>query len=150
MMNLYEFLESERESTVDRAATELSETPLRSYRKSEDSTNRERLAQLFDVTVESIHRKNLIPMMEFSEKIAEERYHQQFDLQEVQTAFNVLEEVIWGKIGEKLNPQEFPKAFGLVSTVMGFGKESIATTYLSLVTQKKRLPPDLEVLCKGI
>lgn len=150
-MHLHEFLKSERESTLELATTGLSRTPLRSYKLSGDVTNRERLAHLFDITVESIRRKNLIPMMEFSEKIAEERYLQQFELQEVQTAFNVLEEVIWEKISEKIDPREFPKAFGLVSTVMGFGKESLATTYLSLVTQKKRLRSlDLDVLCKGI
>ena len=37
-------------------------------------------------------------MVEYAQQIAKERYADKFDLQEVQSAFNMLEEVIWKTI----------------------------------------------------
>lgn len=150
-MHLHHFLQEERESILKLATEGLARSPLKHYRESDEETNKERLTRLFDITVECIRTKNLIPMIEFAEKIADERYRQHFDLHEVHTAFNVLEEVIWEKITEKTDPKEYPRSFGLVSTVLGFGKEALAVTYLSLVSSKKQLKSlDLSELFKGI
>ncbi len=150
-MHVHHLLQEERESILTSATEELNRSPLKHYRESDEKTNKDRLTRLFDITVECIRTKNLIPMAEFADKIANERYRQHFDLYEVHKAFNVLEEIIWEKITEKTDPTEYPRSFGLVSTVLGFGKESLAVTYLSLVSSKKKLKSlDLTELFKGI
>lgn len=150
-MHLHYFLQEERESILKLATEGLVRSPLKHYRESDEETNKNRLTRLFDITVECIRTKNLVPMIEFAEKIANERYRQHFDLHEVHTAFNVLEEVIWEKITEKTDPTEYQRSFGLVSTVLGFGKEAPAVTYLSLVSSRKQLRSlDLSELFKGI
>jgi hypothetical protein len=76
-------------------------------------------------------------MIEYAEKIAQERFEAGFDLHEVHTAFNVLEETIWKMIIDNFEPSGLGKALGLVSTVVGAGKESLAITYVSLSGKNK-------------
>ncbi len=150
-VNLYKFLLSEREDIIKLSTEALSRTPLRAYRESEPDTNKERLTRLFDLAAECIRKKNLIPMMDYAKKIGEERYRQHFDLQEVHAAFNILEEIMWEKITEHTDPKDYPKAFGLVSTVLGFGKESLAVAYVSLASSKEEIKSlDMSTLFRGI
>jgi hypothetical protein len=60
-----------------------------------------------------------------------------FDLWEVQTAFNVLEETIWRCILNEMQPEEYAEALGLVSTVLGTGKDTLARTYVTLASKTK-------------
>jgi hypothetical protein len=76
-------------------------------------------------------------MTGYAEKIAKERFDAGFDLHEVHTAFNVLEETIWKKVVENVEPSGLGKALGLISTVLGAGKESLALTYVSLASKSK-------------
>ncbi|SMO77578.1 hypothetical protein [Gracilimonas mengyeensis] len=138
-MNLNNLLRSDRQEIIDWASESLARCPLKHYRESDPEENKERLSRLFDLAESCIHTKNLIPMMEYSKKIGEERYRQHFDLEEVHVAFNVLEEAIWTKITEKVEPKYYPQAFGMVSTVLGFGKETLAVTYVSLSSQKGKM-----------
>jgi hypothetical protein len=64
--------------------------------------------------------------------VARERYADGFGLQEVHAAFNVMEEVIWRRIAAKLEPLQYPEAFGLASTVLGAGKQALALHWVTL------------------
>jgi hypothetical protein len=137
-MNLQEMLENERDLIIEEATKLLSETPLKHYQESSMEENLDRITKLYDLTCSCIESQNLIPMMDYAAKIGTERYHQFFNLEEVHMAFNVLEEVIWTKIPDYIEPNDFPNAYRLVSTVLGYGKESLATTYLALVSNRER------------
>lgn len=88
-------------------------------------------------------------MLEYASKIAEERFQSGFDLFEVQTAFNVLEEIIWKKIINELPPQDYAEALGMISTVFGAGKDMLATTYVSLASKIKTSSMDYRALFAG-
>lgn len=137
-MNLHEMLESKRDLIIEEATKSLSLAPLKHYQESSMEENLERITKLYDLTCACIESQNLIPMMDYAAQIGAERYHQFFNLEEVHMAFNVLEEVIWTKISDFIEPTEYPNAFRLVSTVLGYGKESLATTYLALVSNRER------------
>jgi hypothetical protein len=72
-----------------------------------------------------------------------------FDLHEVHTAYNVLEEEIWKVILKDINPNEVGNALGLISTILGTGKETLALTYISLTGKSKPKSLDLSELFKG-
>lgn len=131
-MDLNEMLANDAEVMVTEAIESLRKGSLHSYEKSDDETNRERLAALYDLMRSCISSQNLVPMVEYARQIARERCSDGFNLQEVQTAFNVLEEVVWRRVAEKLPPSEYARSFGLVSTVLGAGKEALAVEYVSL------------------
>jgi hypothetical protein len=88
-------------------------------------------------------------MIQYTEKIARQRYSAGFELFEVQTAFNVLEEAIWKRILRDAEPHDIAEAIGLVSTILGAGKDSLARAYVSLATRSKAPAVDLKALFAG-
>ena len=149
-MDLVQLLETEGEEIVGEASEALSRNHLRHYEASASEQNRQRVAKLFDLTLESVRTKDLVPMLEHAHRIARDRFRDGFDLQEVQTAFNVLEEVIWRRITARLPPPDYPEAFGLASTVLGAGKQALAVEYVALASQNSGVRSlDLSALFKG-
>jgi hypothetical protein len=137
IMELNEFLNSHKTDILNEAAETLQRAQLKSYSASTSEKNKNRLEQLLQHTITGVQSKNLVGMIEYAEKIAQERFEAGFDLHEVHTAFNVLEETIWKMIIDNFEPSGLGKALGLVSTVVGAGKESLAITYVSLSGKNK-------------
>lgn len=149
-MDLVQLLESQGEEIVGEAAEGLSRAGLRHYEASGEEENRQRVARLFALTRESVKSRDLAPMLEHARGVAGERFRDGFDLQEVQAAFNALEEVIWRRITVGLQPADYPEAFGLASTVLGAGKQALAVEYVSLASQKGSVRSlDLSALFRG-
>ena len=87
--------------------------------------------------------------MDYMDQIARERFEAGFDIHEIQTAVNVLEESIWRQISQLVPPDELAEAFGLVSTVLGAAKDALARTYVSLASHNKAPSLDLNALFQG-
>lgn len=133
-MNLTEVIKTHRQNVIEDSLSELSRSSLKHYSGNPEDVNRERLTALFDKSLECLELRNLVPMTLYAESIARKRFGEGYLLQEVQTAFNVLEEVLWQLIIEKVQPPDYPEALGLISSVMGAGKQSLAVEYVALVT----------------
>lgn len=149
-MELSRLLEETRAEAVADAIQGLSRATLPHYTASRSEQNRERLAKLYDLTTACVATRTLLPMIEYAQGVARERYRDGFDLEEVHTAFNVLEEVIWRRITSRMEPPQYPEAFGLVSTVLGAGKEALALEYVALAgSSRGGAGLDLSALFKG-
>jgi len=150
-IQLSKLLNNKSKEIIDEATEALSRTPLKHYKSSSTKQNLERLTNLLSLSSGAIKTKNLIPMVEYAQQIAKERYEDKFDLQEIQMAFNILEEVIWNTITTDMTPEDYPEAFGLAGTVLGAGKEAMAVEYVSLVSNRKDIKSlDLSELFKGV
>ena len=150
-MDLHLFLEERSEPIITEATKALQNRPLRSYTDSSEEVNHARLTHLFNLVCKSLASKDLIPMGEYAAEIATERFNEGFDLEEVIAAFNVMEEVIWERITHDVEPVNFPEAFGMVSTVIGYGKEQLSVTYVALASNKKHLVSlDMSGLFQGV
>jgi hypothetical protein len=145
-MELHKLLSDQSGELLDTACSSLSRAHLKSYTCSEESENRKRLAKLLDLTIECISRKKLMPMLKYIEEIARERYYAGFDFTEVHSAINVLEETLWKKINSTPGYENPGEALGLVSTVLGAAKESLARTYISLVSKTRAPALDLNAI----
>jgi hypothetical protein len=149
-MDLLLILEQTRTESVDHALAGLSRATLPHYSASGGEQNRQRLAALYDLVVECVRNRSLIPMTEYARGLARARHKDGFDLQEVHTAFNVLEEVIWRSITVHLKPAQYPEAFGLASTVLGAGKQALAIEYVALAAAHQEMHSlDLSAMFKG-
>jgi hypothetical protein len=149
-MELARLLEEWRTEAVADAIDGLSRATLPHYTASRTEQNRERLAKLYDLTAACVATRTLLPMIEYAQGVARERYKDGFGLEEVHTAFNVLEEVIWRKITGRMEPSQYPEAFGLISTVLGAGKQELAIEYVALVSRSRDVHSlDLSALFKG-
>jgi len=149
-MKLTEILLENQTEIINEAFNSLQRSQLKHYNSSPADENWQRLASLFDLTLKGIKTKNLLEMVNYSEKIAKERFESGFDLHEVHTAYNVLEETIWKLIVQKSDSGNLAESLGLVSTVLGKGKETLAVTYVSLASKSKVKTLDLSRLFKGV
>ena len=149
MVDVIEVLTQEGDAIVDAAAAALERSNLRHYAEAGPVASRERLEQLLGLVVQSVSTRDLVPMIEHAERVAHERFSAGFDIHEVQTAFNVLEEAIWSRVIDDVAPRDLAEALGLVGTVLGAGRDTLACTYVSLASQQHVPSLDLSALFRG-
>ena len=148
-MAFLDVLRAEQEIVLRDASDALSRARLTHYEASGPEESRERLAQLCDLVIECVSTRTLGPITRFSETIAADRFAAGFDIAEVQTAFNVLEEAIWHVVVVQLAPDELAEATGMLGTVLGAGKDTMARTWVSLATNRDVPSFDVNLLFQG-
>jgi len=148
-MDLTRLLHERMDEILADAEASLARAHLTHYEKAGEEHNRQKLKALYVLTARAISERNLGPMLAHAEEVARERYQAGFDLAEVQTAFNVLEEATWKFILKNLPPVDFAEAIGLMSTVLGAGKDMLGRTYVTLASKSKTPSLDLRPLFAG-
>ena len=143
------FLQDHQREILTEAAAALARAHAESYQKLGPEPTARRLEKLFDIAVRAVQARDLGPMIAHAHAIARERFEAGYDLWEVQTAFNVLEEAMWVRISRELAPHELSEALGLVSTVLGAGKDALARRYVALATKTKAPSLNLASLFTG-
>jgi transcriptional regulator with GAF, ATPase, and Fis domain len=149
-MKLEEILVNNQTDIINEAFELLQRSHLKHYDSSRADENWQRLAKLLDLTVSGIQTRSLVEMISYSEKVAKERYESGFDLHEVHTAYNVIEEVMWKKVINEIESTKIAEALGLISTILGTGKESLALAYVALASKRKAKSLNLTQLFKGV
>ncbi len=136
-MDLKELLKTQSAEILECALQSLNCAHLKSYDKSSEQENKNRLLNLLTLTQKCVAEKKLIPMREYTAKIAKERFEAGFDLHEVHTAINALEEELWNRVTKHITPKNLGEALGLISTVLGAGKEELALSYVTLASKTR-------------
>ena len=148
-MDLNQLLQEQTNDILSQAQAAIARARLAHYEKSGSEHTHQRLKALYALTARAVKEKNLGPMIAHAETIARERFEAGFDLSEVQTAFNVLEEAIWVRILKNLSASDLAEALGLISTVLGAGKDTLARTYVTLASKTKAPSLNLQSLFAG-
>lgn len=149
-MELHDLLLRQRTAALDEAMQGLTRAALPHYSADEASANRARLERLYDLCRQCLAERSLIPICEYARRVAGERHREGFHFQEVHTAFNVLEEVIWRLITANLEPPQLVGALGQASTVLGAGKQALAIEFVRLAGHPAAAESlDLSALFKG-
>ena len=148
-MTLHQLLHDQSTEILSDAEAAIARAHLSHYEKSGAAHIHQRLKALHTLTARAVKERNLGPMIAHAETIARERFEAGFDLSEVQTAFNVLEETIWVRILKNLPPGDLGEGLGLISTVLGAGKDALARTYVSLASKTKTPSLNLQSLFAG-
>lgn len=149
-MDVAALLVTQEAEVLDEAYDALERSHVTHYEAAGESFTRKGLADLFHLVVASIGDRDLAEMSIYAEKIAETRFDQGFDISEVQMAFNALEEAMWRRVVAGTPPDQLAEAVGLLSTVLGFGKDALARKYVSLASQRHVPSLDLSALFAGI
>jgi hypothetical protein len=110
---------------------------------------RERLGTLYELVVRCAAERRLAPILDYAVHLAEERHAAGFDLGEVQTVINVLEEAIWRVVLVDVPAADQGEALGVVGTILGAAKDKLACTYVSLATSQPTRSLDLGKLFRG-
>ena len=134
---------------VDEAYSALHRAHVTHYELAGETFTRQALADLFELVVVAIRTRNLAAMSAYAEGIALERFNDGYDISEVQMAFNALEEAMWRCVVVAEPPDDLAEAIGLLSTVLGYGKDAVARKYLSLASKRHVPSLDLSALFAG-
>jgi hypothetical protein len=148
-MSLVESLRDAQDEVLSEASQALQRAHLVHYEAAGAEESRHRLEDLYDLFVESVADRNLEPICRFAETVSRGRFEAGFDIAEVQTAFNVLEEAIWHVVVSRLPAEDLAEATGLVGTVIGAGKDTLARTWVSLAAKRHVASLDLSALFRG-
>ena len=144
-MDLLSVLAAEDE-ILDDAAGALERANLTHYAATDASERRERLGDLLGLVTTCVESRDLIPMIDHATRVAGDRFHAGYDISEVQCAFNVLEETIWQRLVGTVPSDDLAEAAGLLTTVLGAGKDALARTYVSLASKQHVPSLDLSAL----
>lgn len=133
-MDVARMLREAEETILEEACATVGRSHVTHYEAAGDAFTRQGLRDLFRLVVDAIRDRDLAEMNVYAQHVARRRLDQGFDLAEVQAAFNALEEAMWRHLVEVTEPEELAEAVGLVSTVLGHGKDTLARTYVSLAS----------------
>jgi hypothetical protein len=148
-MDLVHLMDERAAGVVDDALAAMRRAHLRHYESLGEDAVRARLQALYEAVRETVRTRHLDPVLEHADAVARSRYESGFDLGEVQTAFNVLEEALWHRVTGELSPAQLAEALGLVATAIGAGKDRLARTYVSLATSTHVPALDVKALFRG-
>lgn len=137
-MNLSKLLLSKRGAILSEATTAMSRAHFKHYEDSGVESIWDRLEKLYDLLAESVKEENIVPVVNYSDKMARDRFNAGDDLQEVQTAINMLEECIWKQIVKNIPKEDQAEAIRLTATILGNSKDVLARTYVELAVNKVR------------
>jgi hypothetical protein len=138
-----------RASILDESYTVLERSHVHHYEAAGEEFTRARLEGLFDLVVTAIGNRDLTGVSAYAVNVAEDRFRAGFDISEVQAAFNALEQAMWRQIVESSPAPDLAEATGLMNTVLGFGKDVLARTYVSLASRRHVRSLDLTAMFAG-
>lgn len=111
---------------IDDAVGALPVLRLPDYERLGTDVFRERVSVLYGLILECLDLDTLEPMSRHGEVIAGERLESGFDLGEVQSAFNLLEEAVWGVAISHLPVEHHAEARSRIGRVVAAGKDGLA------------------------
>lgn len=145
-----EFFERERGAIIEAAAAALRRAHARHYDSAGETEVLRRLEALYDHLLQAVTDRDFVRMQTYAERVAEDRFDAGYDLSEVQTAFNALEEAAWTRAIADVQPAELAEVLGVASTILGAGKDALARRYVSLAASTHAPSLDLRALFAGI
>ena len=146
---LLDLLQRHEPAILSESYDGLTRCRLTRYEAAGAEETRRRLARLFALLLDAIRERDLEPVLAYAREIARQRFSEGFDLQEVQSAINVLEEAVWRRVVKEIPPDGLAEALGLVSTVLGVCKDTMASAYVALATKRHAASLDMSALFRG-
>lgn len=110
----------------------------------------ELMGHLLELVEDTVRRRRVEAMVAYATSLAEERFAAGFEIGEVQTVFNVLEEAIWRKVIARLPADHLVEGAGLVGTALGAGKDALARSWVALASRRRAPALDFGALFEGV
>lgn len=148
-MDVYDVLQAHEDAILDQAVLTVRAARFQHYESRGERWTRERLRDTFTQVVSSLRHRDLAHLVQHCEKIANDRFSAGFDFVEVNTAFNGLEQAMWRTIVAGAPAEQVVEWIGLLSSVLGAGKDAVARTYVKLATHRHAPAIDVAALSEG-
>ena len=129
-MTFLELLKTNPDKILFDATEFLSRSDLEHYKKFNQESLRAKLAKLFFATRECVEKNSFDPIQKFISQVAPDRFESGFELYEVQTAINILEECYWKNIVDRVNSEEKMQALVRTHEILCSAKNTLAKSYV--------------------
>jgi methylmalonyl-CoA decarboxylase len=129
-------LVSAEDRVIDEAVAALAQRDQAHQSAGPDGRRRD-VRQLFRLVLRCLHAERAKPVIRPSEQIATHCYAAGIDLAEIHGTFNVLAEVLWRHLAGALADEQLVQALGLLTAIVGAGKDAMARTYVALATRDR-------------
>lgn len=137
-MDLVALLRERADDLVRDAVGELHEARLEHYEVDGVEVACDRLSDLLGLTVSCLEARRADPIVDWADRVGRERFAAGYELREVQTSINILEEALWRRVFSSVGPDELGRALGLISSVLGMARDTLAQTYVDLASGSRR------------
>lgn len=141
-MDLAELIREKADDLVKAAVAELHQARLKHYEAEGRQSTYERLTALLAQTLRCLEEHRAEPIIDWATRVGRERFAAGYDLFEVQTAINVLEEALWKRIISSVGPEDLAHTLGWINAILSMAKDTLARTYVSLATNRAAPPLD--------
>jgi hypothetical protein len=131
-MTLLELLYNKPDLILLDSTDSLVRAQLQHYTQLNPEKIRLRFLKLFNALVKSVEINSCEDMVKFMEKVSDERFESGYEISEVQTAINILEETVWRKISLFVDEDKQVAAMKQVTCLLGKAKEELASEYALL------------------
>jgi len=129
-MTIEQLLREEESTILEEACRAIAQ--LEHYQRDGEEVTRRRMQALYRHVLRVVQTEDLHGMRTHAGRIAPERIEAGFDLSELQTAFSVLEAVIWRRAAVRLGPSDLASGLRLVTGALGEGKDALGRAFVSL------------------
>lgn len=148
-MSVTELLARDASEIIDRATDTVLAARLGHYASLGKDQLRGHIEDLYGRLLASVDCRHPSSMIEHARAIAGARFAAGFGLHEVLTAINVIEEAVWLRLEAELPPAEYAAAIRVVSSILGMGKEALATSYVELAARTHAPAWNVAALFRG-
>ena len=145
-MSLTELLSENADDLVNGAVAELHQARLEHYEAEGLGTLHGRIRTLFDSMLQCLDSCHAEAILDWADRVGRERYGAGYDLLELQTGINALEEALWRRVLSSTGPEDLAHSLGLINAILGMAKDKLARTYVSLATRDEVPPVDFKEL----
>jgi hypothetical protein len=133
-MNLLELLHNKPDVILLDSTENLVRAHLEHYEKHSPEKLRYRLSKLYHAMVKSIEANECDEIVTFMKTVSDERYESGYEIYEVLTAINLLEETMWKEVSKYVDKNMQIAALKQVTCILSKAKESLADEYAILGT----------------
>jgi hypothetical protein len=120
------------------------------YEKLGETFVRERVGVLVGQVHHALQSGNPLDLLRHAETVAEQRYHEGFHIEELQSFYNAVEEAFWEHLVTHEQPQRLAESLATIGAVIGGAKERLAQVYVRLASEHHAPAIDVEKLFAGV
>ncbi len=133
---LEKILEDNRRVIIIKITRELKNSGSEHFGKMDSKEIKERVQKLYQSLMDAVIEKNFMVFIDYVEDLTLKRIEEGFGLKEIQLSLTSLEKNVWKIIVDESSINDVIKYLGIITNIIGEGKDHIARIFLE---QKKKM-----------
>ena len=143
-MSLTRILVRDADEFIMSVVERLKRAHLQHYERDGEEATRARVRGLYELLLRVVVERNPDTLADFAARVGRERFADGFDLSELQTAINAMEEILWTRLAARLGTDKSAaEDLSLMVLILGTLKDELARVYVSLASATRAPTLDL-------